>query len=91
MTIRFASPDDARALLSIYAPYVQTSCATFEWETPSEAAFAERIRGVLQAGYPYLALEEDGRIVGYCYAAPFAQSTTMRSPSRLPADMTLRA
>ena len=47
MTIRFASPDDARALLSIYAPYVQTSCATFEWETPSETAFAERIRGVL--------------------------------------------
>ncbi len=83
MTIRFASPDDARALLSIYAPYVQTSCATFEWETPSETAFAERIRGVLQAGYPYLALEEDGRIVGYCYAAPFAQRAAYRPSADL--------
>ena len=50
MTIRFASPDDARALLSIYAPYVQTSCATFEWETPSETAL--RCQPHLPEGFP---------------------------------------
>ena len=43
----------------------------------------ERIRGVLQAGYPYLALEEDGRIVGYCYAAPFAQRAAYRPSADL--------
>ena len=33
-TIRFACPDDAEAILSIYAPYVVSSPVTFEATVP---------------------------------------------------------
>ena len=33
--IRPASPEDAEALLSIYAPYVKHTAITFEYEVPS--------------------------------------------------------
>lgn len=32
--IRPASPEDAEALLSIYAPYVKHTAITFEYEVP---------------------------------------------------------
>ncbi len=65
--IRFATPRDAEALLSIYAPYVEHTAITFEYETPSPAAFADRIREI-GAFYPYLVYEQDGRPLGYAYA-----------------------
>ena len=37
ITIRPATPDDAEALLSIYAPYVEQPAITFEYEDPSVA------------------------------------------------------
>ena len=51
-TIRFAAPDDAAALLRIYAQYIETPI-TFEYTLPSEEEFARRIRDI-QAVYPYL-------------------------------------
>ena len=41
-TIRFAAPDDAAALLRIYAQYIETPI-TFEYTLPSEEEFAQRI------------------------------------------------
>ena len=37
--IRPASPEDAEALLSIYAPYVKHTAITFEYEVPSAEEF----------------------------------------------------
>ena len=68
MTIRFATPADAPALCAIYAPYVTDSVISFEYEVPTEAAFAERIRAV-QRQFPYLLAEVDGRVLGYAYAS----------------------
>lgn len=34
ITIRTATPDDAAALLAIYAPYVTKTAITFEYEVP---------------------------------------------------------
>ena len=70
LTIRPATPDDAPALLEIYAPYVRDTAITFEYEVPSESEFAARIRAVL-ARYPYLVAEDGGEAVGYAYAGPF--------------------
>lgn len=70
LTIRIASEQDAGALLEIYAPYVQKTAITFEYEVPSVDIFAERIRGIL-AKYPYLAAEQDGELIGYAYAGAF--------------------
>lgn len=68
--IRAVTPEDAPALLKIYAPYVTDTAITFEYEVPGAEEFADRIRRVLER-YPYLAAEEDGAILGYAYAGPF--------------------
>ncbi len=70
VSIRAPSPDDAAALLGIYAHYVANTAVSLEIAVPTQAEFAERIRSTL-ARYPYLVLEEDGLIRGYAYAGPF--------------------
>mgnify|MGYP002627245429 CR=1 FL=1 len=67
--LRFARPDDAGALLGIYAQYIGTSI-TFEYDLPTEAEFRGRIENISQK-YPYLVHETDGVIDGYAYAHPF--------------------
>lgn len=52
--LRLAKPQDADALLEIYAPYVKKQTAiSFEYDVPSAAEFAGRIEQTLQR-YPYL-------------------------------------
>ena len=68
--IRFARPEDAEALAAIYAPYVQKTAITFEYEPPTVEEFRRRIEAV-QRRYPYLVAQEDGATLGYCYASAF--------------------
>lgn len=70
LTIRPAAPEDAAALLAVYAPYVERTAITFEYDVPTLADFTGRIARTL-ARYPYLAAERGGEIVGYAYAGPF--------------------
>ncbi|MDD3243061.1 MAG: GNAT family N-acetyltransferase [Eubacteriales bacterium] len=70
--IRTATQADAPALLAIYAPYVENTAITFEYEVPSEQEFAQRIRRVLTR-YPYLVAEADGELLGYAYAGAFKE------------------
>lgn len=72
LRIRIADEQDAEALLNIYAPYVQKTAITFEYEVPSVREFAGRIRRTLEK-YPYLAAEADGEIAGYAYAGAFQE------------------
>lgn len=64
--IRMVRPEDSDALRAIYAQYMDTPI-TFEYQLPSQAAFADRIAGIMQE-YPYLVWEEAGRALGYAYA-----------------------
>ena len=69
--IKTASPDDAAALVEIYAPYVTGTAITFEYDVPSVEEFEKRIENTLKA-YPYLkAVGETGEIIGYAYAGRF--------------------
>ena len=70
MVLRIAAPEDAAELLGIYAPYVENTAITFEYEVPSAEEFASRIRHTLKR-YPYLAAEQNGEILGYAYAGSF--------------------
>ena len=70
VSIRFVRPEDAEALAGIYAPYVRQTAITFEYEPPTPEEFRRRIAGI-RARYPYLAAEENGELLGYCYASPF--------------------
>lgn len=68
--IRAAREEDAAALIEIYAPYVENTAITFEYDVPSQEEFAGRIKNVLKK-YPYLVAEVDGRVEGYAYASAF--------------------
>lgn len=68
--IRAATPDDAGEILAIYAPYVEKTAITFEYDVPSPEEFRRRIAATLEK-YPYLVAVNEGKIVGYAYAGPF--------------------
>ena len=72
ITIRNAMLEDAPSILEIYDYYVRNTAITFEYVTPTIEAFQERMNRIMQR-YPYLVIEEEGKIKGYAYAAPFKE------------------
>lgn len=68
--IDIADTKDAKELLAIYAPYVENTAITFEYEVPSVEEFESRIRNV-QKRFPYLIAKAGEEIVGYAYVSPF--------------------
>lgn len=70
MNLRTATPDDAQAILEIYAPYIEKTAITFEYDVPSVEEFRQRIVNTLKK-YPYIVVEENGEILGYAYAGVF--------------------
>lgn len=70
MNIRLATTNDAEALLRIYAPYVDNTAITFEYDVPGVEEFRGRIANTLEK-FPYLVAEEEGKLLGYAYAGTF--------------------
>ena len=80
--IRRANVQDAGPLLQIYAPYVQDTTVTFEFDVPSEDEFAARIEHAL-ASYTWLVLEhvdragdtaeDEPQAIGYAYYSPLGE------------------
>ena len=52
MTVEKVSVEDAGELLAIYAPYVEKTAISFEYEVPSLEEFEGRIRDI-SSKYPY--------------------------------------
>ena len=69
--LRNARPDDIPAITSIYAHAVVHGTATFELEPPDATEMARRYRTLVDASFPYLVAEVDGRVVGYAYAGQY--------------------
>ncbi|MDE6158726.1 MAG: GNAT family N-acetyltransferase [Bacteroidaceae bacterium] len=65
--IRKVTVEDAQAIADIYNEYVRKSVVTFEIEPVTLQEMRQRI-DELSAGYPYWVYEDDGRVLGYCYA-----------------------
>lgn len=66
-SIRFIRPDDARAVLDIYRPYIENTSITFETDVPSLADFQNRISAVTRQ-FPWLVYWEGDDVLGYAYA-----------------------
>ena len=67
-----ATLDDAAAIAAIYGHYVEHGTATFETEPPSTGEMAERMRRVMEGGYPWLVVRGGGgEALGYAYASRF--------------------
>ena len=72
INIRVATVEDAQQILQIYAPYIEKTAITFEYEVPVLEEFRGRIQHTLKK-YPYLVAEEAGEILGYAYTGPFKE------------------
>ena len=67
--IRIATEADVPEILAIYAPYIENTTVTFEYDVPCRREFMQRFLTVTQQ-FPWLVWEENGEILGYAYAAP---------------------
>ncbi|MFZ4652508.1 MAG: arsinothricin resistance N-acetyltransferase ArsN1 family B [Rubrivivax sp.] len=78
MTLRTARPEDAQAILDIYAPVVRDTAISFEVEPPSLAAMRERISATT-ATYPWLvSVDAAGTVDGYVYATRHKERAAYR-------------
>ena len=72
--IRIAVEADIPAMLAIYAPYVENTTYSFEYDVPCRREFMQRFYTVT-AQFPWLVWEEEGRVLGYAYgSAPFERA-----------------
>jgi phosphinothricin acetyltransferase len=78
MIVRPATLDDAFAVAALYGHHVLHGTGTFEEAPPSPSDIAVRMKAVLDAGFPWLVVEEDGRIVAYAYAGPYHRRSAYR-------------
>ncbi|MEP7287548.1 MAG: arsinothricin resistance N-acetyltransferase ArsN1 family B [Chloroflexota bacterium] len=70
--IRLATEDDAEGIQSIYAPIVEHTPISFEYEIPSVAEMRTRVQHKI-GHFPWLVLDQDGEILGYVYAGSHSE------------------
>jgi L-amino acid N-acyltransferase YncA len=70
--IRCANRDDAAGVLAIYAPIVNETAISFEFEPPTLGQMQERIESTLER-LPWLVAEQGEQLVGYAYASRYRQ------------------
>ncbi len=75
--IRPVLPSDAADIAAIYREYILHTTVTFETEAVSEAEMRQRIVAFSAHGL-YFVYEEDGRVLGYCYAHPWKERHAYR-------------
>ena len=78
MIVRRATLDDAPELAALYGHHVLHGTATFEEAPPSAGDIAQRMKAVLDKGFPWLVVEADGCIVAYAYAGPYRERSAYR-------------
>ncbi len=91
--IRPVTLEDAGAIVDIYNYFITDTTVTFEVQPLTVEEMAERIREI-SARFPYFVYEEDGRVLGYCYAHLWkeraAYSKTLETTVYLHKDATHR-
>lgn len=70
--IRRVKLQDAKDITTIYNEYIEHSVITFETEPLREEDMRNRIAAIA-ARFPYFIYEEEGKVIGYCYAHPWKE------------------
>ncbi len=68
--IRKAALSDAQAIQKIYSYYVEETAVTYEYEVPSTEEMTRRMEATMEK-FPYYVVEENGKVLGYCYAGAY--------------------
>ncbi len=63
-TIRVATPQDATAILDIYAPIVRETAISFELNPPTVTEMQQRLEETL-LHWPWLVCDHAGEVLGY--------------------------
>jgi L-amino acid N-acyltransferase YncA len=69
--VRPTQDHDVDAIAAIYGHHVQYGTASFETDPPPASEIARRRAALVGQGYPYLAAEQDGSVIGYAYASAY--------------------
>ena len=69
LVYRLAERKDIPTILNIYAPYIEKTTFTFEYDVPSIETFTARFDEIT-AKFPWYVCEDGNTIVGYAYASP---------------------
>ena len=83
LQIRVATKEDAEALLAIYAPYVEKTAITFEYEVPSIEEFRCRIQETLK-NIPIWSQKKTGKLSVMLMRGPFMSVRPMTGRWRPP-------
>src|SRR3954467_12640066 len=79
LLIRAVAPGDIPHVADIYAHAVTHGTASFELQPPDLAEMERRRAALVDAGYPPLAPEQDGVLLGYAYAGAYRPRPAYRS------------
>ena len=71
--IRGVEIRDAADIAAIYNYYIRETIITFETEEIDTAEMENRIKKILEAGYPFIVHEENNKIKGYAYVGKFRE------------------
>ena len=71
--IRGVDIRDAADIAAIYNYYIRETIITFETEEIDTAEMENRIKKILEAGYPFIVHEENNKITGYAYVGKFRE------------------
>ena len=80
--IRKVIPTDIADITAIYNYYIKNTCITFETELVTEEEMSRRMEAI-HSDYPYLVMEEGGKLIGYCYAHGWKEKRPMNIPQKL--------
>lgn len=69
--IRLSNEDDMAVITDIYGGAVREGTASFELTPPTLDEMLQRRAALLAEDYPFLVAENDGHVVGYCYAGKY--------------------
>lgn len=74
ITFRLAQQKDVPSIHAIYAPFVEETHVSFEYEVPSEEEIWGRVQKTLQH-YPWIVALDQDQVLGYAYAGSFRYRT----------------
>jgi len=78
MHIREGQQSDAKAVHAIYSHHVLHGTASYDVDPPSFEQIGDKMRWILDEGWPFLVAEADGCVVGYSYATQFRDRAAYR-------------
>ncbi len=66
VTINLITNNDIEGVLKVYAPYIEETAISFEYEVPTLEEFIGRVHAITKQ-YPWLVAKEHGNVIGYAY------------------------